>query len=221
MKIAIMQPYFLPYAGYFRLLYAADIFVIYDCVQFPRRGWVHRNYFRKFNGEYEFLTLPLIKTSQKQIIKNLEFRVEENIWIKNQNKFVYIRKIFEEFHELANILNNFSIAPLSYITSSIKYISKLFNYSTLFDCSSSLKIPDKIRGQDRIIEICKFYKAKEYINLFGGINLYDNEIFAKNNITLKILQNFSGERTNILENILTNSLTNVKNSIKDQTKFIN
>ena len=41
--MAIMQPYFIPYAGYFRLFAASDLFVIYDCVQFPRRGWVHRN----------------------------------------------------------------------------------------------------------------------------------------------------------------------------------
>ncbi|MFZ7154261.1 MAG: WbqC family protein, partial [Bacteroidota bacterium] len=28
-----MQPYLLPYAGYYRLL-KAEVFVIYDCVQF-------------------------------------------------------------------------------------------------------------------------------------------------------------------------------------------
>ena len=37
-----MQPYLFPYAGYFRLLSQVDEFVIYDCVQFPRRGRVHR-----------------------------------------------------------------------------------------------------------------------------------------------------------------------------------
>jgi hypothetical protein len=41
-RIAVMQPYFFPYAGYFRLLQAADHFVLLDCVQFPRRGRVHR-----------------------------------------------------------------------------------------------------------------------------------------------------------------------------------
>ena len=40
--VAVMQPYFMPYAGYFRLFAAADVFVLFDCVQFPRRGWVHR-----------------------------------------------------------------------------------------------------------------------------------------------------------------------------------
>ena len=40
--VALMQPYFFPYAGYFRLFAAVDTFIIYDCVQFPRRGRVHR-----------------------------------------------------------------------------------------------------------------------------------------------------------------------------------
>jgi hypothetical protein len=43
--VAVMQPYFMPYAGYFRLFCAADVFVMFDCVQFRRRGWVHRNRF--------------------------------------------------------------------------------------------------------------------------------------------------------------------------------
>ena len=38
MKLGIMQPYFFPYAGYFRLFAHVDEFVIFDCVQFRRRG---------------------------------------------------------------------------------------------------------------------------------------------------------------------------------------
>jgi hypothetical protein len=41
--VAVMQPYFLPYPGYFRLFAAADQVALFDCVQFPRRGWVHRS----------------------------------------------------------------------------------------------------------------------------------------------------------------------------------
>ena len=58
---AVMQPYFFPYAGYFRLFAASDLFVIYDCVQFPRRGWVHRNLLPDASGSERWLTLPLEK----------------------------------------------------------------------------------------------------------------------------------------------------------------
>ena len=71
--IAIMQPYFLPYAGYFRLFSASDLFVIYDCVQFPRRGWVHRNQFVDRSGVERWLTLPLEKSRQNTLIRDLRF----------------------------------------------------------------------------------------------------------------------------------------------------
>src|SRR5580704_13576707 len=73
LKVAIMQPYFVPYAGYFRLLAASDLFVIYDCVQFPRRGWVHRNKLLDASGEARWLTLPLERAPQSVLIQDLRF----------------------------------------------------------------------------------------------------------------------------------------------------
>src|SRR5262245_11838347 len=73
LKVAIMQPYFFPYAGYFRLFAASDLFVIYDCVQFPRRGWVHRNKLIDAAGEARWLTLPLEKAPQDVLIRDLRF----------------------------------------------------------------------------------------------------------------------------------------------------
>ena len=43
MKIVIMQPYFFPYIGYFQLMNIADEFVIYDNIEFTKKGWINRN----------------------------------------------------------------------------------------------------------------------------------------------------------------------------------
>lgn len=59
MKIAAMQPYYYPYAGYFRLFAATDLFVIYDCVQWNRRGRVHR-----YMANTGWITLPIKKTNR-------------------------------------------------------------------------------------------------------------------------------------------------------------
>jgi hypothetical protein len=72
--VAIMQPYFFPYAGYFRLFAASDLFVIYDCVQFPRRGWVHRNRLVHVSGAERWLTLPIEKAPQSVLIRDLRFQ---------------------------------------------------------------------------------------------------------------------------------------------------
>ena len=74
MKVAIMQPYFFPYIGYYRLMQVADVFVIYDNVQFPRRGWVHRNKFTSVKGELQWLTLPLSKHPRSTLINQIQFR---------------------------------------------------------------------------------------------------------------------------------------------------
>jgi hypothetical protein len=70
-----MQPYFLPYAGYFRLFALSDLFVVYDCVQFPRRGWLHRNRLQNINKKPRWLTLPLLKADRDTTrIMDLQFK---------------------------------------------------------------------------------------------------------------------------------------------------
>ena len=41
--VAIMQPYFLPYIGYFQLIAACDVFVVYDNIKYTKKGWINRN----------------------------------------------------------------------------------------------------------------------------------------------------------------------------------
>ena len=90
MNIAIMQPYFLPYAGYFRLFSIADLVVILDCVQFTRRGFIHRNTLPNITNQATFLTLPIKKSSQQTLIKDLTFA--ENA---QQEMYVRLRKFPE------------------------------------------------------------------------------------------------------------------------------
>ncbi|MEL7209961.1 MAG: WbqC family protein, partial [Actinomycetota bacterium] len=55
-----MQPYFLPYVGYWQLLAAVDEFIVYDTVQFSSGGWVNRNRIR-VGGEVRWLTVPVAR----------------------------------------------------------------------------------------------------------------------------------------------------------------
>jgi hypothetical protein len=70
-----MQPYFIPYAGYFRLFAASDLFVAYDCVHFPPRRWVHRNRLLDRSGAERRLTLPLAKAPRDVLIRDLRFSI--------------------------------------------------------------------------------------------------------------------------------------------------
>lgn len=56
MKLGIMQPYFMPYIGYFQLMKAVDKYVVYDDVNYIKGGWVNRNHIL-INGEKCSLSL--------------------------------------------------------------------------------------------------------------------------------------------------------------------
>ena len=93
MRVTIMQPYFFPYAGYYRLFKESDIFVIYDCVQFPRRGWVHRNKLKNFSNDLDWLTLPIIKPNYEDRILNINLRKNyKNLLIERFTKFPALTK---------------------------------------------------------------------------------------------------------------------------------
>ena len=65
MRIAIMQPYFMPYIGYFQLINAVDKFVVYDDVNFIKKGWISRNNIL-VNGKSYLFSVPLQNMSQNK-----------------------------------------------------------------------------------------------------------------------------------------------------------
>ena len=84
MKIAIMQPYFMPYIGYFSLIKHSDQFILFDTPQFIRHGWIERNRILKPNGEPLYIKVPLKKSPRETKINKLVINNSEN-W---QNKII-------------------------------------------------------------------------------------------------------------------------------------
>ena len=77
MRLAIMQPYFLPYLGYWQLMARADRFVVYDDVNFIKGGWINRNRIL-VNGAPVYVTIPVEKVSQHK--KICDCRIASGRW---------------------------------------------------------------------------------------------------------------------------------------------
>jgi hypothetical protein len=144
MRVAIMQPYFFPFRGYFRLLSETDLFVIYDDVQHIRRGWISRNRLHDLSGEVRWLTLPLRKAPQETLIKDMRFA------------FTAV----EEFRERLKPFGRFKI-PMDIDGSMVDYLERTLKDTAQFlgirwnaIRSSELGITG-LKAQDRILEICK------------------------------------------------------------------
>ena len=73
-----MQPYLYPYIGYFQLVHAVDEFVIFDDVQYIKRGWVNRNRLLKGGAPFEF-TAAVIGASQTRTFNEVTFAPMGNL----------------------------------------------------------------------------------------------------------------------------------------------
>ncbi len=197
-RIAVMQPYFIPYRGYFRLFEQTDLFVIYDCVQFPRRGRVHRNQLYDHNNDAQWLTLPIAKCPQNTLIRDISFAPNmHEVWQETISKFPSL----SSNSELANAIRKLSGTPISYITSLLKLCCRMLEIDWNVIYSSSLNISPDIKGQDRIIEIAKRLNASEYINAPNGKALYDDATFAKEGINLRFLPTYEGEYISVAQQL--------------------
>ena len=192
MTAAIMQPYFMPYIGYFQMVYAVDAFVFYDDVHYINRGWINRNRIL-INGEARYFTVPLTKASQNKLINEIEIDLVGKEW-KNLIKTIELAykkaPFFEEIFPLtAQILEKeyTNIAELA--KESIVRVSDYLSITTRF-YTSSTDFPES-RGLDkaeRLQAICKKINAEKYINAIGGQELYSKEEFFKEVIQLQFIK---------------------------------
>ena len=220
-RIAIMQPYFIPYAGYFRLFQSTDLFVVYDCVQFIRRGWVHRNKILDTKNELSWFTLPLAKAPQEIKIADLKFTEDSKSRMQElMRKFPIFSSKQYLTSELSRCMLEFSQSPVYYLTSFLKLICHLLEIPCNIIYSSDLKLPVDLTGQDRIIAIAKHFKASEYINAPGGRELYEEAVFRQHNIKLQFLPDYAVHDSayhSILPRLLQEDNCLLKKEIIDQS----
>jgi hypothetical protein len=192
MKLAIMQPYFMPYVGYFQLINSVDQFVIYDNIQYTKKGWINRNRILA-NGKDQLITLPIKKDSD--YLDVIERELSES-WEKDKNKMINIIKssynkapYFEETFELiSKCLNNPEENLFKFIYDSIILINSYLDIKTPITISSTIDINHTLKSQDKVLSLCKAQNANVYINSIGGVELYDKETFKQNGIKLNFIK---------------------------------
>lgn len=191
MKIAVMQPYLFPYIGYFQLMNAVDKFIIYDDVNFINKGWINRNNIL-INGEANLFTVPLKKSSQNKLIKNIRFSESVN-WRMKLLKTIEVsyRKAIcyrEVYPIITDIIQNTEKNISQFIYNSLSVINSYLKIKTKIIESSSVYLNKELKQQDRIIDICKKESASNYVNPIGGMDLYSKELFSLNGIRLNFIK---------------------------------
>jgi len=218
--VAVMQPYFMPYAGYFRLFAAADVFVAFDCVQFPRRGWVHRNRLPLASGDSDWLTLPIQKCDRDTRIDALRFAPDAHAQLeRSMRRFPCLQggKGPTPLLDLVTDIGSGTVAD--YLCGQLAQLATLLGMVRPIVRSSTLGIAADVHRQDRVLAVARALGATRYVNSPGGLELYDPKRFADSGIELKFLAPFSGPMHSILALLMTQSLEQVAALIRGDTVF--
>jgi len=192
-KAVIMQPYFLPYLGYFQLLAAADLIVIYDDVQYTKSSWINRNRFY-LNGRIEYLSIDLQRDShQKKInertIADEYFKYSVSRYLKSIESNYRDACFYNDVMSLMTAILQQKERRLSvFLLHSIREIMDLLALKSNVMLASDLNIDPSLKSQQRVIEICKMIGADTYINPISGMGLYDDLDFSNAGIDLWFLR---------------------------------
>ena len=230
MIVGIMQPYFFPYIGYWQLIDAVDCFVVYDDVNYIKRGWINRNRILANGSEMNF-HISVQKASQNRKINQLhidpDLRLRKKtlktieLAYKRAPYFKNIYPIIEEilFYREENLAD--------YLTFSLIKTAEYLGIRTHIVRSSEIPKENAKKGQDKILEICKILGADTYYNAIGGKKLYSADVFKENGIQLYFLKTgdilyhqFTNEfipNLSILDVMMFNSTESISKQLKKYT----
>ncbi len=190
MKLAIMQPYFLPYIGYFQLIAAVDLFVVYDRIKYTKKGWINRNRML-VNGSDAMFSLPLKKGPDTADIVEREIAAEFNRdKLCQQIRGAYGRApCFDTtFPLIEDILRHTDPNLFRFIHHSLTSVCAHLGIGTEIRVSSTVPIPAEAKGQDKVLALCKTLGANTYINAIGGMELYAPADFRRDGIALQFIR---------------------------------
>jgi hypothetical protein len=204
-SIAIHQPNYLPWPGYFYKIFQSDTFVFLDDVQFSNQGLHNYHFIKTQNGPMR-MRIPVFQTLGDKICE-VKIR-NENDWQKNHlelikanyHKSYHFNEVFNDFEELL-AKHHVYLADLN--ISIIEFICKKLGIVSNFIKSSDLNISSA--KELKIIDICKLLGGNIYFSGTGARAYQNEELFIKNDIQLKYseykivnyTQQFTGFQSNV------------------------
>lgn len=191
MKLGIMQPYFMPYIGYWQLINAVDKYVIYDDVNFIKGGWINRNKIL-INGHPQYFNVPMLGASVHKKINEIAVNNDVRLVEKNLRMIEGAYKkapYYAEVYPLVESILRYKADNIAeYNGYSLKILGEYLGITTELIFSSKLEKDNSLKAQDKVIHICELLEATEYYNAIGGKELYSAADFKKKGIELKFLR---------------------------------
>ena len=192
MKVAVMQPYLFAYIGYYQLINASDLYVSDDDVQYINKGWINRNRLL-LKGEPLYFTFSVQKDAHTQKISQRVFCKDRHDYEKK--KFLKTLDCYRRaphyaavFEVIRRIMSSEETNVARFVINSIQDVCRYLDIKTPIKILSKYTYDGALKGEARVLGICRRFQADEYINPIGGTELYSMEKFSRAGIKLSFLK---------------------------------
>jgi len=184
MKIAIHQPQYMPWIGYFNKIAQSDVFVFLDDVQFKKNEWQHRNRIRN-SQNWQWLSIPN-SYSFPQLIT--EVKIINNEWQKKHLRSLQIcygkAPFYKEYINKFEIFYSQSWDTIDRVSiDSTRLLLKILGINVQTEVSSNYEFMGA--SSERLVNICKHFSADTYLAGIGGKNYMDLSIFERSHISVE------------------------------------
>lgn len=186
--VAIMQPTYLPWVGYFDMIDQCDLFVLLDCVQFDKRSWQQRNRVKMANGVV-WLTVPVrSKGRREQKIVEVEIdaggefpekhvRTLHHAYSRARHRTPFLDVLTEALESRPAGLADLNVAIIERMCQTFGVATPLVRSSTL--AAEGQKV-------ERLMSICRLVAATRYLSPIGSRPYIDDDNrFAASGIELR------------------------------------
>ena len=179
-RIAGMQPYFFPYIGYWQLIHAVDVFVIYDDGKFIKQGWIGSNRIIGQDGSPQKIDIEIKHQSCNRKINEMQRRVcEPRARHTIRNLYHVYRKApfyADAMRVIEPILLDEEPDLVRYLTKQIKAVAAYLGIDTEFHLSSEVSKEGLSHVEEKVFRICHHFGITDFVNPSGaGMQLYDKE----------------------------------------------
>jgi|SRR5665648_143275 len=190
-----MQPYFLPYLGYFSLIKQTDGFILFDSVQFIKHGWIERNRTLKPQNGWQYISVPLVKHNRD--IKINDIRINNTTNWRNIifSQLEHYKKRAPFYQETINVLrdaldiNTDSIVKLN--EHILKVICAYIGIDFHVDIFSEMNLQiEEVNAPDEwALNICTALgNVEEYLNPEGGLDFFDRTKYVESGININFVK---------------------------------
>ncbi len=192
MKLGLMQPYFFPYLGYFDLIYQTDVWIVFDTVQYTRRGWMNRNRILHPRSGWQYITVPVQKHPRDTPIKAIRIAQTQPWREKILGQLGHYRRRAPFYHEVIALVkrclwpDESSLARLN-----VRCLAAVCDYLDIplqprYLSEMNLELGVIREPDDWALQIALALGADEYVNPPGGKGLYDPQKYARAGVKLTI-----------------------------------